>query len=261
MQNTQLAYRYLKYLLHSNTKYGVHPPFLFNLVTKVFEDRTEYPAYQIIEQLKTVLLKDDQKITVTDYGAGSRIDSGNERMISNITRHTSKPAKYGRLLFRLVRYLHPENIIELGTSMGLSTAYMALGHPQAKVYTIEGCPNISQIAQLNFHKLNLKNIDLITGTFEDQIPGLLEKIGKTQFVFIDGNHRKKPTLHYFEQCLESSVNDTCLVFDDIHWSKEMESAWKEIKYNRKVTLSVDLFFMGLVFMKKELTKQDFVIRF
>jgi predicted O-methyltransferase YrrM len=261
MQNARLAYRYLKYLLQSNTKYGVHPPFLFNLVTKVFEDKTYYPAYQSIEQLKTALLKNDQKIMVTDYGAGSRIDSGNERMISQITRHTSKSTKYGRLLFRLVRYLKPDNIIELGTSMGLSAAYMAEGNPQSKVYTIEGCPHIAQIAQSNFHKLKLQNINLITGTFEDQLSGLLEKTGTIQFVFIDGNHRKNPTMLYFEQCMERAVNDTCLVFDDIHWSEEMESAWKEIKYNRKVTLSVDLFFMGLVFLKKELTKQDFVIRF
>ncbi len=261
MQNGKLVIRFLKYLLHSNTRFGVHSPFLYQLITEVFRDKTDYDEYHAIESLKSELLKDDRIIEVTDYGAGSRVDHDNRRKVSNITLHTAKPVKYGRLLHRLVRHLQPAHVIELGTSMGLSAAYMASANPEARVYTIEGCPNIARIAKQNFDRLQLQNIDLEVGTFEDKLPEVLNMTGQAEFVFIDGNHRYQPTISYFEQCLNRAVNDTCLIFDDIHWSDEMESAWEEIKHNRKVTLSVDLFFMGLVFVRKELTKQDFLIRF
>jgi len=261
MQNAKLLLRFLRYLLRSNSKFGVHSPFLYQLITEVFEDKTIYPAYQEVESLKAALLKNEQQIEVIDHGAGSRVDKGNLRSISRITKNTSKPTKYGRLLYRLVQYLKPDNVIELGTSMGLSAAYMAFARPESKIITIEGSPNIAKVAKKNFDDLNLPNVQLNQGTFDEILPKILRETGKTDFVFIDGNHRKAPTLNYFEQCLSRAVNDTCLVFDDIHWSEGMESAWEVIKHNRKVTLSVDLFFMGIIFFKEELTKQDFVIRF
>ncbi len=138
---------------------------------------------------------------------------------------------------------------------------MALGNPGSKIITIEGCPNISSVANNNFDRLSINNIKLYTGNFEEVLPGILETIPELNLVFIDGNHKKEPTIRYFEQCLEKSVNETCIIFDDIHWSEEMEEAWEFIKQNKKVTLSVDLFYMGLVFFRKELTKQNFVIRF
>lgn len=261
MKNGELFVRYLKYLIRSNSRFGVHSPFLYDLITDVFQDKNVYENYLLIEKLKSDLFKNDQIIEVKDYGAGSRLNSGNSRKISEISKNTSKPAKYGRLLYRLVKYYQPETVIEIGTSVGLSAAYMASANPKTQVYTIEGCPNISAVAKSNFKKLKLQNIELIQGTFDEQLPKLLDQLKKTEFVFIDGNHRYEPTLSYFEQCMANAVNDTCLVFDDIHWSGEMEAAWNEIRHNTKVTLSVDLFFMGIVFFKQELTKQDFVIRF
>ncbi|MEZ5084499.1 MAG: class I SAM-dependent methyltransferase [Bacteroidales bacterium] len=261
MQKLKFLLRYVEYQRQSKNKFDIHPPFLFDLVTKVFEDKKSYPEYLIVENIKKELLASKKTISVSDFGAGSVVDRGSERSVSRITKHSSKPAKYGRLLFRLASYFKPSNILELGTSVGLSSCYMALGNLNAKITTIEGCPNISALAKTNFNKAGIENIRLITGNFDQMLPDVLKTMPQIDLVFIDGNHRHEPTINYFEQCIENSVNDTCIIFDDIHWSEEMEQAWHNIIDHEAVTLSIDIFFMGLVFFKKELTKQHFTVRF
>jgi predicted O-methyltransferase YrrM len=261
MQKLQLILRYLKYLNQSKTKYDIHSPFLFDLITQVFEDKSKYPDYAKVEQLKNELLKNKELITVTDLGAGSIVDRGNERSISSIAQNASKSKKIGRLLFRMTKYFKPGNIIELGTSLGLSTLYLAYGNPNSNIITIEGCPNISKIAGDNFHKLGMDQINQVTGNFDDQLAKVLKPIDRLDFAFIDGNHQQEPTINYFEQCLVKSHSNSIFIFDDIHWSEGMEKAWENIISHPDVSLSVDIFYMGIVFLKKELTKQHFVIRF
>jgi len=253
--------RYLNYLSKSYTKYDVHSPFLFDLITQVFEDKTKYPEYVKVEGLKKELLKDHRMIDVTDLGAGSRVDNNNERSISRIAINASKPKRIGRLLFRLSKYFKPDNMLELGTSLGLSSLYLAYGSPSSFLTTIEGCPNISKIATENFEKAGLDKIMLLTGNFDDKLPAVLKSIKSLDFAFIDGNHQQQPTINYFEQCIAKSNSDTVMIFDDIHWSDGMERAWENIINHPDVSLSVDIFHMGIVFLKKELTKQHFVIRF
>lgn len=252
---------YLKYLYSSGTKYDIHPPFLFDLVTKVYEDKNTYSDYSRVEELKEELLKNDRKISVTDLGAGSVVSKGNQRSISKIAKYSSKPLKYGRLLYRLTNYFKPNTVLELGTSLGLSSAYMALGNPESRIITMEGCPNISSLAKENFENLNLINIKLVTGNFDDTLKDVLDSASELDFIFIDGNHREEPTIRYFEQCLTKTVNNSILIFDDIHWSKEMEAAWKYIKNHNLVTLTIDTYFMGFTFVNKDLSKQDFSLKF
>ncbi len=261
MQKTDFIRNYISYRYSSRTKYDVHPPFLFNLITQVFEDKKTHPEYKEIENLKKKLIKDQQIISITDLGAGSSMNNNPERSISYIARTSSKSKKHGRLMYRLANYFKPGNILELGTSLGLSTAYMALGSPESKITTIEGCPNIAAIAEDNYKQLGIDNIKLITGSFENELGGVLDSIPQVDFVFIDGNHKQEPTIKYFEQCLFKTVNDSIMIFDDIHWSEGMEKAWEHIKQHPDVTLSIDLFYMGIVFLKKELTKEHFVIRY
>jgi predicted O-methyltransferase YrrM len=261
MQKLAIFKKYLNYRLFSSTSYDVHPPFLFDLVTRVFNIKSTDNSLHKIEALKQQLVRDNRIISVTDFGAGSISGSGKERKVSYIARTSSKSKKYGRLLARLVHYFQPETILELGTSLGLSSAYLAMGYPKAKVLTIEGCPNIANLAQSNFQKLEISNIILMNGSFDEKLPEVLKSLKKVDFVFIDGNHQKAPTIKYFELCLTKAVNETVLVFDDIHWSSGMEGAWDYIKNHPSVTLSVDIFFMGIVFLRKELTKQHFIIRF
>ena len=150
----------------------------------------------------------------------------------------------------------------MGTSFGITTAYLATGNKNAKVYTLEGSEQIAAIAKKNFSELGLNNIDLIEGNFEQTLPALFSKTGTIDFAFIDGNHRRTAVLEYFSMLLNSSNGSTILVFDDIHWSREMEEAWKDICQHPAVTLTIDLFFIGLVFVNPCIkAKQHFRIRF
>ncbi|OQX75439.1 MAG: SAM-dependent methyltransferase [Bacteroidetes bacterium 4484_249] len=261
MKSFNIFFKYLKYLFHSGTKFNVHPPFLFDLLTQVFDDKKIYPAYHNVENLKKQLIKNKQTISITDLGAGSSTNKNPERTVSYIARTSSKNKKHGRLIYRLVNYFQPQTILELGTSLGLSTAYMALGNPSSKVTTVEGCPNISGLAAENIKKLSIENINLKTGNFDELLPDILNSLNQLDFIFIDGNHQQEPTIKYFEQCLSKINNDSIFIFDDIHWSEGMERAWEYIKQHPSVTLSIDIFFMGIVFFKKELTKEHFTIRF
>ena len=261
MAKMEIIINYLKYLKNAQTKFDIHSPFLFDLLTKVFDDNKEYAEYNKVEQLKRELIRNNSKISVTDLGAGSKVDKGNQRSISRIAKNSSKSQKIGRLLFRLAKYFKVNNVLELGTSFGLSSMYLALANPDSKIITVEGCPNISKIAKENFKNLGMENIEVHTGNFDDILPGILESTNSFDFVFVDGNHREEPTIRYFEQCLDKVTNETIFVFDDIHWSAGMENAWQHIQNHSRVTLTVDIFHMGLAFIRQELTKEHFVIRY
>lgn len=260
----RLAFKYLHYLLTaSNGKgHGVHSPFVFNFIRFVLNDENQYYAYDSIESLRKKLLSDEQLIQVLDLGAGSSNTSSNERKLKDIARWTLKPAKYAQLLFRLINYYQPKNTLELGTSLGITTAYLAAANKSRGVYTLEGAPAIAAIAKQHFNQLYLTNIEQITGNFNDTLQPLLKRLQTVEFVFVDGNHRKEPTLQYFTWLLPHLTDNTIIVFDDIHWSAEMEAAWKEIIQHPSVTCSIDLFFVGIVLFRKEFKeKQDFTIRF
>lgn len=254
---------YLKYLKSSTNEHGVHSPFVFDLITKVIYFKDNYYAYSGIEDLREELLEDERTIVVSDLGAGPTTFNAKTKCkkIRQIAKHSAKPEKYAQLLFRLVNYFQPSNVLELGTSLGISTAYLASANSVIKVITVEGCPEIAKIASQNFEKLGLKNIDQVIGNFEDVLPAVLGKQNHLDFVFFDGNHRKDATLNYFKQCLLKSNEKSVFIFDDINWSAGMQEAWSEIKNNSAVSVTIDLFFMGIVFFRKEQVKQHFVIRF
>jgi predicted O-methyltransferase YrrM len=260
----QLAKKYLHYYIASaNGKgHGVHSPFVFDFITHVLRDRTIYDCYTVIEKLREQLLKDQRAIEVTDYGAGSAVIKGNTRLVRDIARSSLKNKKFARLLYRIVHYYQPQTLVELGTSFGITTSYLALGNPAAKVFTLEGSEQISEIAYDNFNKLGLNNIELVKGDFATSLPALLQRSGSIHLAFIDGNHQKDPTLHYFKLLSEKIIPSSILIFDDIHWSKEMEQAWKMIRDDPSVKMTIDLFFMGLVFFNTGFkAKQHFSIRF
>jgi len=255
------AFRYLTYLLKAKDEHSLHSPFLFDLYENIIDSFAEYYKYKGIEAVREEMLLSDKIIEVTDLGAGSRISKSNTRKVSSIAKHAVKQDKYGKLLFRLVNHFKPKIILELGTSLGITTCYLATTHSENKVITFEGCPNISSIAKNNFKKLELKNITQIEGDFDEKLPNELAKLDSVDFVYIDGNHRKKSTLAYFRQILSKSNNDTILIFDDIHWSTGMEEAWEDVKSSKEVSITIDLFYLGIVFLRKEQVKQDFVLKF
>lgn len=259
----QLAKKYLNYYFHAaNGKgHGVHSPFVFDFIKNVLNDKTEYADYNKIEKKRKELLKDTTNIDVEDFGAGSGIIKTRKRQVNKIAASSLKPKKYAQLLYRMVKYYQPQDIVELGTSFGVTTAYMAAG-TNATVYTLEGATAIAAIASRFFSELGIKNIELVRGPFDKTLSGLFPRVTHPGLAFIDGNHRKVPTLEYFYQLINKSTLSTILVFDDIHWSREMEEAWEEIKADPAVTLTIDLFFIGIVLLRKDFkVKQHFLIRF
>lgn len=260
----QLAVKYFKHWLSaSNGKgHGMHSPFVFDFIAKVLNDKTVYAEYEKVEALRNQLLNDNTVLEVEDFGAGSVIDKKNKRSISSIAKNAAKPKKFGQLLFRMVKFYQSATILELGTSLGITTSYLSLAKPGARLITMEGSNEIANVAKQNFKALELKNVELIEGNFDDTLSSIVRDRSSVDFAFIDGNHRQEPTERYFQQLLAKTNNDSIFVFDDIHWSSEMEAAWEAIKNNAAVTCSIDLFFIGIVFFRKEFKeKQHFVVRF
>lgn len=256
-------FKYIKYRLTAKHKkgYGVHSPFLYHFVSELMYGKQYFYAFDDIFDLRDDLLFSKDQIEVTDFGAGSKIMKSNIRKIKDIAKYSAISEKFGELIFKIIEFYKPQNILELGTSLGIGTLYLAMPNSKAKVYTIEGCPQTAKQASKNFKELNIKNISQITGNINTELPNLLSKIDKLDFVYFDGNHQKEATINYFNLCLEKAHNNTIFYFDDIHWSEGMEEAWATIKSNKKVSLSIDLFFSGIVFFKKELSKEDFIVKF
>lgn len=255
------GFNYLKYLITSKNLHGIHSPFVYELYENVIQDKKSFYKFELIESLRAKLLLSDKMIDVIDFGAGSKIQNTKRKKISAIAKNSAKPKKYGELLFRLVNKFQPKNIIELGTSLGISTLYLALPDSTSLVVTLEGCEQTSAFARGNFEKLKTKNVEVITGNFDETLTHALAKSRKVDFAFFDGNHAKEPTLRYFQEVLKFSNKNSVFVFDDIHWSEEMEEAWVEIKNHPSVTTTIDLYFLGIVFFKTELSKENFVLKF
>ena len=236
----------------------MHSPFLFVYLTKGLRNSTQIDLKKA-NALRKELLKNHKEIRVTDFGAGSKIFNDNKRVVSKIAATAGISKKRGKLLAKTTFFFKPNNILEIGTSLGIATAHMAAGAPRANITTLEGCLATAQIAKENFEKLHLKNIEVIVGEF-DQSLDQISKGKAYDLIFFDGNHQKEATIRYFEKCLELAHNKSIFIFDDIHWSKGMEAAWKEIKTHKKVSMSVDTYKWGLVFFEKGREKQHFTIR-
>ncbi|MCE7066049.1 O-methyltransferase [Dyadobacter sp. CY326] len=254
---------YFKYLFRSGNEHSIHSPFLFELYTQVIAAKKDKnPDYAALKTLRKSLLSSQEKINILDLGAGSRINKSNLRKIGTIAKNAEKPEKFGKLFNRLVQRFQPETILELGTSLGLTTLYLSKAKPDAKILTFEGCPATADIARKNFQQLNADNINIVLGNIDETLPQTLSQLTpKLDFAYFDANHRYEPTVQYFQDCLPYAHNDSVFIFDDIYWSEEMTQAWEFIKQHPQVTLTVDLFWVGLVFFRKEQVKEHFTLRF
>jgi predicted O-methyltransferase YrrM len=257
------ASKYLKYILLSSHRkgHGIHSPFIFDLVSRVFRNKSDTDIVCRVRKVRKRLISDQRSITVKDLGAGSEKFKTKRRKVSEIAKNSPVPEKYGILLSNLASEFGKPLIIELGTSFGISTMYMAASCPEAVVYTIEGCPATAGIAEQNFMRSGFTNIKLLTGSFEEKLSEVAETGIKPGLIFIDGNHRKDPVLKYFRHLAELSDNNTVIVIDDIYYSREMEEAWTQIKLSEKVSVTIDIFRMGIIFFRKGINHQDYTIRY
>lgn len=252
------AKSFIKFVRISKNKHGIHSPFVYDLVTKCFNDKTKYPEYQTLKSYRKTLQADQSTIEMKDFGQGSRVFKGTARKVSALSKTAGMKKKRQKLLLRIGYYFMSENILELGTSLGLGSVALSLSNKYAHVNTVEGCPNTARKAGDLFKKFKLQNIKIHQQTFRDYIQSHSQE--KFDLIFVDGDHNGERTLNYFNLLLKNVHNDSLIIFDDIYWSKDMTSAWQEIISNEKVTVSIDTFQWGIVFFRKEQPKQHFTIR-
>lgn len=257
------SFKYLKYTLISKHRkgHGIHSPFVFDLVSRVFRNKIDPDIVCSIEKIRKKMISDQRLIIVKDLGSGSEKMKTNLKKVSDIARNSPVPVKYGILLSNMAAEFGEQGILEFGTSFGISTMYMSASCPDAVVYTIEGCPATAEIAKKNFKEAGITNIEVLTGSFDEVLPVIISRNIKPGLVFIDGNHRIKPVINYFNQIAEISNSKTVIVIDDINYSREMEEAWNEIKQFRKVSVTIDICRMGIVFFREGIKHNDYIIRY
>jgi len=255
------AGKYLSHWWHAKDRHGTHSPFVYKLLDEVVYDERHFYAFETIAKRRKELLSDNSTIQILDLGAGSSINSNKTRKISDIAKNSLKTDDLGQLMFRLVDRFQPRRMVELGTSLGISTLYQSLAFSQGKMHTLEGCPETAKIAQQTFNKAKTKNTELHIGEFGKTLPPLLKKLETVDWAFIDGNHQYAPTMDYFHLIVGKCHSESVLVFDDIYWSKGMTRAWEEIKSHEKVTCTLDLFHVGIVFLREGQKKEHFVVKF
>ena len=269
MKLAQLLFRmgsYVRYLFRSgNTMgYGIHSPHLFNIARVIVPETAKYYCYSRIEQERNTLLRRRDEVEVVDFGTGGQGKGGNgvgKRIVGDMARKSLKSRAEAQLLFRLVNFEQAEMIVELGTCLGLTTAYLAAPRPESEVWTFEGSEALLEIARGVWKRLGMSNIRAVSGNIDETLAATAEKWEKTvDFAFIDANHSYEATVRYFDLLAAHAGEKSVFVVDDIRWSKEMWQAWETIGERDAVTARMDLGTMGLVFFDNYLPKQVFTLR-
>lgn len=241
---------FLQYYCRARTRFRLHSPFAYALSTATLDDDRYFYAFDEMDQLFRQLKKSKETIERMDLGAGLHRHSRQRTTVGAVFRTASHSRAFYHFLFRLILFFQPQTILELGTSLGISALCMHRARPQARLITVEGCPNTAAFARKLFAERQAR-IELINDDFNAALPRALQALGKVDFTFIDGNHRKDATLAYFQEILPYTHADSVLFFDDIYWSAEMTQAWKQIKTHPKVRFSADFFFGGLISFRNE----------
>jgi len=257
--NLHYLFHFIKHYVSATRIDVLHSPFVYNLYQCCIARENDKSKYAEIEKLRIQFKADKRTLFYEDFGASAK---SRETTVSKLAHQHLKPARIAQILSRMIAHYAYQNCLELGTSLGITTNYLAFGsnrtHP---IHTIEASQQVQQIAKEGFAILGYdKKIEPHLGTFDEVLPSLLTKVGKLDFLYIDGNHSYEATLRYFEMCKPYLQNDSVVVFDDIYWSPGMTKAWEEIKQDKSVQISVDLFFVGMVFFRKEQVKEHFQLR-
>ncbi|UII26455.1 class I SAM-dependent methyltransferase [Fulvivirga maritima] len=258
-QKIQQLKSFLWYWLKAEDKHSLHPPFVFSLYTSVFQNRDQPECFKAIKKAQKEFQQSKEEIKVTDFGAGSTVAKSGTRKLAQIATNGITRAKYSQLLYKICRFINAQQVVELGTSIGINTLYLSYACANGTVTTFEGATALAQRAQKLFNEHKADNIKIVTGNIDNTLePNLPDKV---DLAFFDANHKTAPTLQYFHTVLDHAHEDSCFVFDDIHWSAEMETAWEEIKHHPDVSLSMDVFQFGLIFFKKGIKKQHYILQF
>jgi predicted O-methyltransferase YrrM len=256
MINRHQAFHYLRHFLSAKRKgHGIHSPFAYRLCEEVFYNPFEYYDFELLYSIRRKLLEDPSELEVRDLGAGSKTFKTSTRPVQDIAAKGISTRRQAELLYRLIQVLNCRQIIELGTSLGLTSLYLAKGNKNIRVTSIEGSEALVRFATGLSHEHQVHNIEFIQGHFHDKLPEVLQHGPAPDLLYIDGNHTYEATLHYFQLGLERSHNNSVFVFDDIYWSQDMTRAWHEIRRHPAVRLSIDTFYTGLIFFREEIRQK------
>ena len=258
---------------------AIHSPYLFRLVRFVLRDENAYYCFRDIERRREFLLACEDSLDVVDYGsAGSPEGLHVQRRVCDIAKNHLESARVGQVLFRIVNFLHEEEkrplqILELGTSLGITTAYLASPDSRNKVVTMEGSEAVLRVAQGVWKMLKLENIEWIQGNIDDTLYNICcvqnsdvsvqssgAKGERIDLAYVDANHTYEATMRYADFLLNRLTEKGILVLDDIHYSEPMERAWSELKADPRVTTSMDLYHVGLLFVDTHYLKRHYRIR-
>lgn len=250
---------YISHWFRQVDEHSLHSPFLFEFYSDLVKNLNQ-ESIREIELLRNKLLNDQSIIDFQELGAGSRINKSNQRKVSSIAKFSTTPIKFSIFLKELITKYKYSRVLELGTSFGLNTLYMS-DNKNIDLTTIEGEPSIAKMAKSHFEQFNRMNINLINSSIDEVISsGKLGNI-KWDMIYMDANHSYVPTLKYFNYFITKLNNFGVIVIDDIHWSKGMSKAWHEIKTKPEVSLTIDLFEAGLVFINENYPKEDYILKF
>ncbi len=251
-----LVFEYIKYKWNAKGRHGIHSPFVYNLVDKVFKLDFSNSSQMVLKQSFKSLEKNKNLITIKDFGAGSH-KLGSQRSIQEIFKVSSSKGHYGKILFQLSNHFQPMQILEFGTSLGIGTLHFHLGNPDSQITTIEACPETLNFAR-DFLKDKVTNVNFIESTFSDFLNQ--NSTEKYDLIFVDGHHDGKATLDYMRKLESHSHNDTIFLLDDIRWSDDMFEAWNILLNSEKYNVSIDLFRMGILIPRKQQVKEHFILR-
>ncbi len=261
MKGLLFIIRYIRYWLTAKRRHSIHSPFVYDLIDKVLLDTKYNEHYQLLEDNRQELFHRRDQVETVDFGAsaGNKPYRTQIEALGKMVRSRTHTKARLELLYRLAAYFKPKTILEFGTAAGVSASYLKKGAPSAVMITMEGCAGLAHIAEEQFQKLDLQAMEVVMGDFKVMLPKVLQQFAQLDLVFFDGNHRKQPTLDYFEKCLPLARENSVFIFDDIHWSRGMEEAWQEIQKHPQVSITIDLFWFGLVFFREGVAKQNFKI--
>ncbi len=221
-------YRYIRF----RRGHGVHSPFAFNLINKVIEEKKIFYIFEETEKLR-----------------------------SQFQLKRRKKKKYGQLLFRLVNFFKPNHVLQIGFSREVEILYLLSALDKGKLTLLE--ENITDISLAEMISNQFKPFEIKPAINIETLDSIRNKNHIPDFVFFNITHNTEMTYALLEKILSNIDEHTHVIFviDSIRKNKEMKNLWKTITSNPKVTITMDLYVLGLVIFNKKLYKRNYKVHF